>query len=302
VACPFGSTSTSYVYFVDAPEPTLIDAGVAVSPDSVIGPALARVGIRLSDIRWILLTHGHWDHLGGARALLDAARGAAEVAIHDADAHLLRRTDRHLETYWGERFRFVDDPEGLRNAKAVLLKNVAGEIGVHRSLANGDRLRLGAETTLTATHTPGHTAGSVSFVLDSGGTFTGDAVQMCGSSGSSRFPLFADPIAYRKSLQVLLEDVRPGELFLGHRFLGPDGLPVAASLKGPNVTSALKTSLAMESRIASVVGGLKFSSHRRRPEDFAPAAAAFGLSPENPRAWPAAFLITLAGYAQGDAS
>jgi len=41
VACPFGLTGgIVYVYYIDAPQPALIDTGVAASPGTTIEPAL----------------------------------------------------------------------------------------------------------------------------------------------------------------------------------------------------------------------------------------------------------------------
>ena len=50
IACPFGPAGTVYVYYIDAPEPALIDVGVAGSPEGAIEPALAAQGIKLADV------------------------------------------------------------------------------------------------------------------------------------------------------------------------------------------------------------------------------------------------------------
>lgn len=41
-----------------------------------MGPALEAIGRRIEDVRWILLTHGHIDHIGGAYALWGSPAGA----------------------------------------------------------------------------------------------------------------------------------------------------------------------------------------------------------------------------------
>ena len=63
IECKFGPTS-AFAYYVDAPEPALIDTGIASSASQEIETVLAEHGVRIEDIRWILLTHGHVDHLG----------------------------------------------------------------------------------------------------------------------------------------------------------------------------------------------------------------------------------------------
>lgn len=58
-----------YNFFIDAPEPAIVDTGIASSPAEGMAPALKALGRDIADVRWILLTHGHIDHLGGAHAL-----------------------------------------------------------------------------------------------------------------------------------------------------------------------------------------------------------------------------------------
>ena len=58
-----------YSFFIDAPEPAIVDTGIASSPAEGMVPALETIGRRIEDVRWILLTHGHIDHIGGAYAL-----------------------------------------------------------------------------------------------------------------------------------------------------------------------------------------------------------------------------------------
>src|SRR3982074_3566978 len=82
IACPFGLTGgIVYVYYIDAPQPALIDTGVAASPGTTIEPALNAAGLSLKDVRWILATHGHWDHIGGAHAARSMAAEGVSLAL-----------------------------------------------------------------------------------------------------------------------------------------------------------------------------------------------------------------------------
>lgn len=62
---PFGPVWTGVV-LVDGPEPMMIDsAATAQDVDQYIVPALAQLGLAPGDVRWLLNTHCHGDHIGG---------------------------------------------------------------------------------------------------------------------------------------------------------------------------------------------------------------------------------------------
>jgi hydroxyacylglutathione hydrolase len=86
-------------------------------------------------LKWVLATHGHPGHLAGKDALKEAT--GAQTAMHVADAKLfLRSADRYL--------------------------------------LDGDELELG-EIKIRVIHTPGHTPGSLSFLV-ANHLFTGDTL------------------------------------------------------------------------------------------------------------------------------
>lgn len=96
-------------------------------------------------VRFLLLTHGHFDHIGGARELRQAlsAEGALPIAIH--------RDDRPLY-------------EGLR-AQGELFGIPCGDPApIDLELADGQVLEVGA-LHLEVIHTPGHSRGGVCFRL-----------------------------------------------------------------------------------------------------------------------------------------
>lgn len=199
IPCPLPGGGSVYAYFIDAPRPTLIDAGIASSPTEAIAAALRAHGRRLEEVRLVVNTHGHWDHLGGDAVLRE--RGA-EITIHRDDVPLLRSRRRHASGYWGERVRLAGKPpEGA----TLIFEHIAGELEPDRELAHGDEIDLGGDVRLVVVHTPGHSAGSASFWWEREGVLlVGDAVQGAGTLGS-RCPFYVDPDPYRASLTAMRE-------------------------------------------------------------------------------------------------
>jgi hydroxyacylglutathione hydrolase len=300
IPCPFGQTGgIVYVYYIDAPQPALVDTGVAASPESAIEPALKALGLSLQNVRWILATHGHWDHIGGAHAARSLAADGVTLAMHAADADLLasRRVHMAPDGYQALRFRYLDQMDALAGHDALLMENISGELGADRELHGGERINLGGDITLEAVHTPGHSPGSVSFVLSGlDWAFTGDGVQVCGG-GPAGFPLYVDPVGYGASQKHLLEDVRPKRLHMGHHFRGRDGKVLDSVLDGPLVESALRDSITMHERVAAAARHVSdLDVANPRASALAPAAEALGLPATGPSAWPAAFFTTLHGH------
>ncbi len=298
IPCTFGKGSTVYVYYLDTPEPAIVDTGVAASPRGAVEPALRAAGIDIRDVRWILATHGHWDHIGGAHTLRELAGRGSQLALHGADAELLRDRAAHMRGYYGMRYRYVDLPEVLSETEAILMQSISGELGADREIEDGDRIQLGGGVTVTAVHTPGHSLGSVTYVLDGPDwAFAGDAVQAFGSSASA-FPLYVHPEGYRRSIRRLLDDVRPSRLHLGHRFYAADGRLLEPVVEGPAAAQALEASLEMERRLREAAASVPKRDGSLRGEDYRPAAAALGYPDEDPAAWPYPFFTTLRGYVE----
>jgi hydroxyacylglutathione hydrolase len=286
-----------FVYYIDAPRPAIVDTGVAASPAGSIEPALNAVGLSLKNVRWILETHGHWDHIGGAHAARSMAADDVFVAIHADDAELLASRKAHMrpDGYQALRFRYLDDLDALARQDAVLMENLSGELAADRELKGGERISLGGDVSVEVVHTPGHSPGSVSFVLDGlDWAFTGDSVQVCGSGG---MPLYVDPVAYLGSQKHLKEDVRPTRLHMGHRFKSLDGTNFESVIDGETVERALRESIEMHDRLTSAVASVtSLDVNAPRAAALAPAMSALGFDPSDINAWPMATYITLHGH------
>ena len=115
------------------------------------------------EIQYILLTHGHFDHIGAVKYLKDELN--ARVAIHVEDAGCLNDNGRNLSLY--------------------MRMDIGDQGPADKVLKDGDKLHVG-DIELKVLHTPGHSGGSVCF-LAPGAVFTGDTL-FCGSVGRSDFP------------------------------------------------------------------------------------------------------------------
>lgn len=284
-----------YSFFIDAPEPAIVDTGVAESAAGV--PAeLERIGRRIEDVRWILLTHGHIDHVGGAYDLWELTGRRATVVVHEADAPFVRSRRAHVDEYLELRGAYVDDPEGEARKTAEAAEAISGEFEPTRTVTGGETLDLGG-VPLSVHAVPGHTEGAVAYVLDGqGDVFAGDAVQAYGAA--SGFPGYADPDRYRASLEHLLS-LAPERLFLGHPYRDAAGEPYPVALDAALARQALQGTLDNEARIRDAV--LPYLAAGPTPTDspyspFEPVAAALGYTGD-PRPEPAPFFTTMRGYA-----
>jgi glyoxylase-like metal-dependent hydrolase (beta-lactamase superfamily II) len=283
-----------YTFFLDAPEPAIVDTGIASSPAGGMAPALAALGRRIEDVRWILLTHGHIDHIGGAYALWELTGRRAQVVIHEADAPLLRARRAHVRDYLDVRGRYLHDPAGEAKQTAAADAVISGEMEPSVLLKGGETLSLGGNVTVSVHAIPGHTPGSVAYVVDGqDDVFAGDAVQIHGAANG--FPGYADPAAYRASLQYLRDEVRPRHLYLGHPYRHADGEAYGVRLNAEQARTALQDSLDIEARVAA-------AAHEPRATDspyspFAEAAERLGYTGD-PALEPAPFFTTMHGYAR----
>jgi metallo-beta-lactamase class B len=103
--------------------------------------SIRRLGFDPAAIRWILHSHGHYDHVGGTRALVElthaqTALGAPDVAI------VTRRPELSWAPEYGVQFN--------------------ESFAVDRPLADGDMLKVG-ETTVHCVAMPGHTPGAMAY-------------------------------------------------------------------------------------------------------------------------------------------
>ncbi|MBE6935999.1 MAG: MBL fold metallo-hydrolase [Ruminococcaceae bacterium] len=170
-------------------------------------PAILRAirehGVKL---RYILLTHSHFDHIMALAAV--AAETGAEIAVHELEAG-------EIESPSAQVLRSL----GLRGTRIQ-----ATPVAIR--LKDGDTLTCAGET-LTILHTPGHTVGSICIdtgkVLFSGDTLFEDDCGRCDLPGGD--------------YQVMLRSLRRLADLPGDRIVYP-GHDVSTTLARERVANA----------------------------------------------------------------
>ncbi|MEI4769941.1 MBL fold metallo-hydrolase [Psychrobacillus sp. FJAT-51614] len=298
IECKFGPVS-AFAYYVDAQEPAIIDTGVNVSAAQDIEPILAEHGIRIEDICWILLTHGHVDHLGGAYAVWEKTGRRAKVVIPEKEARLLRDRNEQIVDYKALQGKYITDPAIQEKHIAMLTSDIGDNIEPELEVKDGDHISLGGAVSLTVVETPGHSIGSVTFVMDGlDWAFAADAVQMYG--GLSGLPTIENPRLYRESVHRLLKDVCPSRLYLGHPFRNINGELQSAQITGEEVASVLQASLDMDAKLVDIVqrhlsGDTQSNESNSLYGPFESIAAEIGYTGD-PRNLPCSFFVTMHGY------
>ncbi len=155
---------------------TLVDSGPLTREAwDVLGAGLKGLGVEISDVKRVLLTHGHHDHYGLAAKVADAS--AATLFGGRLDRRNFRQDrSRKLLLHDMSRSGF-----GLVSRLAVVA-SVAGVDHFAKPLEAWDELS-GGETlpgdgwSVVVRSTPGHTPGSLTFEIPEAGVlFTGDTV------------------------------------------------------------------------------------------------------------------------------
>jgi glyoxylase-like metal-dependent hydrolase (beta-lactamase superfamily II) len=166
---------------VNGEEITVIDTGTSGNAQKTV-EYIQKLGHQPSDVKTIILTHFHMDHMGSAKELKDLTNAKVAAHIEDAD--------------------YVSGKKPLPKPKNILFRAVSSfakpvPVQVDITLKEGDKI-----ANLSVIHTPGHTPGSI-MLLDEErkALFSGDTLRYDGKKVSGAPEQFStDPNQVRESI------------------------------------------------------------------------------------------------------
>jgi glyoxylase-like metal-dependent hydrolase (beta-lactamase superfamily II) len=180
----------NYCYLIESDGCILFDTGPAFSVLEII-KWIKTIPPDPRDLQLIILSHGHFDHAGAAARLKELT--GAKIALHKNDLDIFEKGRSVLPTpvtTWGKVVRKMMKP-------AMQLFSFEGSpVDV---LITDDGLSLeeyGIRGRII--HTPGHTPGSISVVLDSGEALVG-----CMTHNAPPFRLVPDHPIFAEDLDLL---------------------------------------------------------------------------------------------------
>lgn len=186
-------------YLVVTPQGDILINSNLESSVPQIQHSIETLGFKITDVKILLISQGHFDHCAGSAALLKLT--GAKYYVMDADVSV-------VETGGKTDFAYANRPDMYFPPAKV-----------DRILHDGDTVTLGS-TVLTARLTPGHNRGTTTWTLNEpDGQRTLHAVIIGGTTvnpgyklvGNSVYPEIADD--YRRTFAVLHS--LPCDLFLG---------------------------------------------------------------------------------------
>lgn len=209
IPCGLGGLAVK-AYLVIGDRPILVDTGLPGSAETILS-ALRRYAILPTDLALILLTHGHLDHTGSARDLHQRSR--APIAIHSADAEYLRSgTSAPVDgrtligKFLARAVKRADESTGGPHAAIDPHVVFDGDISLKPYGIPGH-----------VAHTPGHTHGSISVMLDDGRAIVGDLLDSAAFRRDVPTPgMFAvDERALKESIRHIVAN-RPMRTYASH--------------------------------------------------------------------------------------
>ncbi|TFH18771.1 MBL fold metallo-hydrolase [Candidatus Bathyarchaeota archaeon] len=169
----------------------LIDTGITKTRDE-LEKALNEAGCKLGDLKLIILTHGHTDHVGNAVYLRD--KYGAKIAMHCGDLRMVETGDMFVDMKGGIMMGLVGS---LMKAFGLASEKFTPDIYLED---NQSLKEYGLDAIVI--HNPGHSEGSISLLTDDGLLFCGDLFN------NDKKPMKASIIQNAEMLDASVEQIK----------------------------------------------------------------------------------------------
>lgn len=188
----YGVTGYGCVYVLDAERPTIVETGTGANVDKIVG-AIEDVGLSPEDIEFIVITHVHLDHAGGAGHLAEVCENATVVVSERGAPHLVDpgRLVAGTKAAVGDQWKYYADPQPVPESRV-------------RAVSPDDHVDLG-DRTFVVHPAPGHARHQLIYAVEAmDAIFTGDAAGIWHPGRRTIFPTAPPP---EFDLDMALTDV-----------------------------------------------------------------------------------------------
>ncbi len=171
------------VYLVDEEKKALIDTGPATSAGVVLD-GIRESGIRPEEIDYLIVTHIHLDHAGGAGALLKEMPHAQVIVHHRGARHLI------------DPAKLISSVIAAQGERALERDGEVIPVAEDRvkTVGEGDVIRLGGKQLLKFIDAPGHAPHELCIQESrNGGLFVGDTVGIFVAGSEVLLPVTPPP-------------------------------------------------------------------------------------------------------------
>lgn len=230
----------SGVYLIRREKNILIDSGAsAETVDNTLLPALKHLGLKLSDLSYLLCTHTHGDHIGGHHRIKELAN--IPCGVLESGAEKLRNPLKYSKLIRDTFPRYSPKPPAnLKGIEPDFLLKDSDTIGP-----------------LKLIHTPGHDTDTVCFLdRETGTLLTGDSIQGNGTvlQGCA---LYMNLPEYRASMKKLQKE-SISTIITGHPYLPWD----SAVLRNEKAANCLKNALEITDLYDKIIGSAMQTGER----------------------------------------